>query len=73
MKKFFAIALIAASFVACNEGEKTTGTTVNQDSLQAVKTADSIAEVAKAQVDTAKNVADSANKAANAVADSVKK
>jgi len=73
MKKFFAIALIAASFVACNEGEKTTETTVNQDSINAVKTADSIAEAAKAQVDTAKNVADSAKSAANAVADSVKK
>ncbi|MBC7937347.1 MAG: hypothetical protein H7Y86_18535 [Rhizobacter sp.] len=73
MKKFFAIALIAASFVACNEGEKTTTETVNQDSINAVKTADSIAEAAKAQADTAKNVADSASNAANAVADSVKK
>lgn len=73
MKKFFAIALIAASFVACNEGEKTTETTVNQDSINAVNTADSLAKVAAAAADTAKAAADTAAKAAGAVADSVKK
>jgi hypothetical protein len=69
MKKFFAIALIAASFVACNEGEKTTETVVNQDSINAVKTADSLAEAAKMTSDSAKMVSDSAK----AASDSIKK
>lgn len=73
MKKFFAIALIAASFVACNDGEKTTETTVNQDSINAANTADSLAKVAQAAADTAQAAADTAAKAANAVADTLKK
>jgi hypothetical protein len=36
MKKFLAIALIAASFVACNEGEKTEETTVTSDTTTVV-------------------------------------
>ncbi len=73
MKKFFAIAIIAASFVACNDGEKTTETTVNQDSINAANTADSLAKAAQAAADTAQAAADTAAKAANAVADSLKK
>ena len=73
MKKFFAIALIAASFVACNEGEKTTETTVNQDSINAANTADSLA---KLTIDSANVVKDSANAtidSAKKVIDSLKK
>ena len=54
MKKFFAIAFIAASLVACNEAEKAPESTetpvLNEDSIQAKKTADSLAEIkAKAE------------------------
>ena len=69
MKKFFAIAMIAATFVACNEGEKTETTNVNADSAAQAATADSLAKVAQAAADTAKAAADTAQKAANAAAD----
>jgi len=36
MKKFLAIALIAASFVACNEGEKKVEETTNTDTTTIV-------------------------------------
>ena len=77
MKKFFAIALIAASFVACNEGEKTTETPVNQDSINAANTADSLAKAAASTVDSAAKAGaatvDSAAKAGAAAVDSAKK
>ncbi|MFZ4769327.1 MAG: hypothetical protein ACOYLO_04045 [Ferruginibacter sp.] len=60
MKKFLAIALIAASFVACNEGKKEETTTPAVDTT-----------VAAPVVDTTVKVADSAT--APVVADSTKK
>lgn len=74
MKKFFAIALIAASFVACNEGEKTTETTVNQDSINAANTADSLAKAAANTVDsTAAKATDAIDSTAKAAKDTIKK
>ena len=68
MKKFLAIALIAASFVACNEGEKTETTTTPAGDSAAVSNAN-------ATIDSANMVKDSANAvidSAKAVKDSVK-
>jgi phage-related tail fiber protein len=74
MKKFFAIALIAASFVACNEGEKTTTDAATADSIAAANTADSLAKAANAAVDsTAKAATDAIDSTAKAAADSLKK
>ena len=73
MKKFFAIALIAASFVACNEGEKTTETVVNQDSINAANTADSLQKAAVNTVDsTANKATDAIDSTAKAAKDSIK-
>ncbi len=55
MKKFLAIALIAASFVACNEGEKTEETTTVTPETPAVVTPDTTVTVAP--VDTTVTVA----------------
>ena len=73
MKKFFAIALIAASFVACNEGEKKEEvTTPNADS--AVQAVDSAAAAATATVDSAAAAAKATvDSAAKATVDSIKK
>lgn len=73
MKKFFAIALIAASFVACNEGEKKDETTTpNADS--AVQAVDSAAAAATATVDSAAAAAKATvDSAAKATVDSIKK
>ena len=74
MKKFFAIALIAASFVACNEGEKTTTDTATADSIAAANTADSLAKAALNTVDsTANKATDAIDSTANAAKDSIKK
>jgi hypothetical protein len=53
MKKFFAIALIAASFVACNEGEKTADS-LNEAAKAALDTAKAAIDTAKAAIDTTK-------------------
>jgi hypothetical protein len=75
MKKFFAIAFIAASLVACGGGE--TKPTTNEDSLKAAATADSLKAAAdtavKAAMDTATAKIDSAVKDVKAAIDSVKK
>lgn len=72
MKKFLAIALIAASFVACNEGEKTETTTPNADSAAAV--VDSTAAAANATVDSAAKAATATvDSTAKAAVDSIKK
>ncbi|MFT3981018.1 MAG: hypothetical protein QM687_11145 [Ferruginibacter sp.] len=74
MKKFFAIALIAASFVACNEGEKKEETvTPNADSVAAAA-ADSAAKAAAAAIDTTAKAATAAiDSTVKAVKDSIKK
>ena len=75
MKKFFAIALIAASFVACNEGEKKEETvTPNADSVAAAAAADSAAKAAQAAIDTtAKAATNAIDSTAKAAKDSIKK
>ena len=65
MKKFLAIALIAATFVACNEGEKKVE--------DAVHTADSAASaVVDSAAPTVNAVPDSAAATVNAVVDPAK-
>ena len=57
MKKFLAIALIAASFVACNEGEKKEeSTTVTSDTTTVVAPADTMQVVTDTTVKTTVNV-----------------
>lgn len=65
MKKFLAIALIAASFVACNEGEKKVEETVT--------TVDTAAAAVVATVDTAAAVIDTAAAKVGAAVDTLKK
>ena len=63
MKKFLAIALIAATFVACNEGEKKVEDAVNTADSAASAVVDSAAATVNAVVDTAKAaVTDSSKK-----------
>ena len=47
MKKLLAIALIAASFTACNNGEKKTEETIGSDTTQTVTTTKDTATVVK--------------------------
>ena len=64
MKKFFAIALIAASFVACNDGEKKEETTTPAADTTATTPAPAVADTtAPVEADTtAPVVADTTKK-----------
>jgi hypothetical protein len=70
MKKFLAIALIAASFVACNEGEKKVEEAV---STAVDSAAASTTQVLDSAAASATQVIDSAKSAGAAVIDSLKK
>ena len=78
MKKFLAIALIAVSFAACNDGEKKDETTGTADSLviDANKMADEAKAMAdstnKAMADTMHNVMDTTSKMLDKAADKAK-
>lgn len=58
MKKFLVIALIAASFTACNDGEKTDETTTSSDTTTTVvpNAADTIQQITTTTVDTVTKV-----------------
>lgn len=58
MKKFLVIALIAATFTACNDGEKTDETTISSDTTTTVvpNPADTIQQITTTTVDTVTKV-----------------
>ncbi len=63
MKKLLAIALIAASFTACNEGEKSETSTTSSDTQSVVtQTAPDTAQVVTTMDTTIKMTTDTINK-----------
>lgn len=66
MKKFFAIALIAASFVACNDEKKAEETTTTVDSPKVETPAPAVVDTTAPKMDT------TAPAAAPAAADTTK-
>lgn len=68
MKKFLVIALIAASFTACNDGEKTDETVVSSDTTTTVvPSADTITQVTTTTVDTTTTVKEGENKMTDSI------
>jgi len=52
MKKFLAIAIIAASFTACNDGEKKTEETHSDTAITVVPTADTVKTITDTTIKT---------------------
>jgi hypothetical protein len=75
MKKLFALVVIAAFLVACNEEVKTDSTSLATDSLsiEANKMADSASAMMNSSADSINKMTDTAHNIMNHAADSIKK